>query len=56
MFDGDDQTIELQYLWGEMPSGNEWVISSSGHHMFVKFGVDLYSSVPGFHAKIHFGT
>ena len=56
LFDGDDQKVqELQRLYGEKSSDYEWVISSSGHHMFVKFDVG-YSSSSGFLAKIHFGT
>ena len=38
-----------------MSSGYKWVISSSGHHMFIKFVVDLYDYGPGFLANFHFG-
>ena len=38
-----------------MSSGYKWVISSSGHHMFIKFVVDLYNYGPGFLANFHFG-
>ena len=55
MFDGDDQKIRLQDLYGEMSSGYKWVISSSAHHMFIKFVVDLYNYDPGFLANFHFG-
>ena len=55
MFDGDDQKIRLQDLYGEMSSVHKWVISSSGHHMFIKFVVDLYNYGPGFLANFHFG-
>ena len=39
-----------------MLNGNEWVISSSGHHMFVSFVIPHSNSVPGFLAKIHYGN
>ena len=38
-----------------MPNSDKWVISSSGHHMFVAFKVDIIVSAPGFIAKIHQG-
>ena len=55
MFDGVcDQTKELQKLSGSMSNDVKWIISSSGHYMFVRFGVgDLASN--GFFAKIHYG-
>ena len=37
-----------------MPNDDKWVISSSGHHMFVSFSKSLVSK-PGFLAKIHHG-
>ena len=39
-----------------MPNDEKWVISSSGHHMFVNFNVDYLVSRPGFTAKIHHGN
>ena len=39
-----------------MPNDDKWVISSSGHHMFVSFNVDILVSRPGFIAKIHYGN
>ena len=39
-----------------MPQDDKWVISSSGHHMFVSFNVGPYNSRPGFLAKIHYGN
>ena len=37
-----------------MPDDDKWVFSSSGHHMFVSFSVDIF--VPSiFTAKIHQG-
>ena len=39
-----------------MPNDDKWVISSSGHHMFVSFNVNILVSRPGFLAKIHYGT
>ena len=38
-----------------MTYDEKWVISSSGHHMFVSFNVYIFESNPGFLAKIHFG-
>ena len=35
---------------------DKWVISSSGHHMFVSFNVGHKYSEPGFLAKIHYGN
>ena len=39
-----------------MPNDDKWVISSSGHHMFVSFSVAYLVSDPGFFAKIHYGN
>ena len=40
-----------------MPNDDKWVISSSGHHMFVSFTVaEIVVSKPGFLAKIHYGN
>ena len=39
-----------------MPNDDKWVISSSGHHMFVSFSVYILVSQPGFTAKIHYGN
>ena len=40
-----------------MSDDDKWVISSSGHHMFVSFNVGfLNSRRPGFSAKIHYGN
>ena len=38
-----------------MPNDDKWVISSSGHHMFVSFIIGDLVSKPGFLAKIHYG-
>ena len=38
-----------------MPNDDKWVSSSSGHHMFVRFNVDIHDP-PGFIAKIHYGN
>ena len=57
LYDGTcEQTKELEKLTGTMPNDDKWVISSSGHHMFVSFSVDGLSSRPGFLAKIHYGN
>ena len=57
MYDGTcDQTKELEKLTGIMPNDDKWVISSSGHHMFVSFNVALLISHPGFTAKIYQGN
>ena len=54
LYDGTcDQTKELKTLTGM--KNDKWVISSSGHHMFVSFTVDDLASFPGFLAKIHYG-
>ena len=56
LYDGTcDQTKELETLSGTMPNDDKWVISSSGHHMFVSFNVWTISR-PGFIAKIHYGN
>ena len=39
-----------------MPNDDKWVISSSGHHMFVSFSLDIFVSNPGFLAKVHYGN
>ena len=39
-----------------MPNDDKWVISSSGHHMFVGFNVRIFVSEPGFTARIHYGN
>ena len=43
-----------------MPQDDKWVISSSGHHMFVSFKFFDQSvskkAIPGFIAKIHYGN
>ena len=51
-----DQTKKLKTLTGIMPNDDKWVISSSGHHMFVTFNVRIVESYPGFLAKIYYGT
>ena len=57
LFDGTcDQTKELKTLSRKMTNDDEWVISSSGHHMFVSFNVDILVSDPGFLATIHYGN
>ena len=39
-----------------MSNYDKWVISSSGHHMFVSCNVGIKYSRPGFIAKIHYGN
>ena len=57
MYDGTcDQTKELETLSGKMSNDDKWVISSSGHHMFVSFNVGSKVPYPGFLAKIHYGN
>ena len=59
LYDGIcDQTNNLEKLSGAMPNNDKWVISSSGHHMFVSFSDSDYFLIsrPGFTAKIHFGN
>ena len=57
LFDGTcDQTKELETLSGRMPNDDKWVISSSGHHMFVSFVIGTFNSWPGFIATIHYGN
>ena len=58
LYDGTcDQTKELETLSGTMSNDEKWIISTSGHHMFVIFSKSRYyeSLYPGFHAKIHHG-
>ena len=56
LYDGTcDQTKELETFYGIMSNDDKWVISSSGHHMFVSFDTNILESVPGFLAKIHQG-
>ena len=56
MFDGScDQTKELKTLYGAMSNDDKWIISSSGRYMFVRFAVDVFSSIR-FLAKIHNGN
>ena len=57
LFDGIcDQTKELETLSGSMSNDVKWIISSTERYMFVRFGVDRWSSSPGFLAKIHYGN
>ena len=57
LYDGTcDQTKELETLTRTMSDDDKWVISSSGHHMFVSFSVSFVESRPGFTAKIHYGN
>ena len=57
LFDGVcEQTKELIYYSDPKPDDVQWIISSSGHYMFVRFyGKDISDSSTGFHAKIHYG-
>ena len=59
IYDGTcDQTKELETLSGTMSNEDKWIISSSGHHMFVSFTKSQYfwgPSKPGFLANIHYG-
>ena len=57
IFDGVcDQTKELQTLYGSMSNDVKWIISSSGHNMFVRFALDIFVSSTGFLAKINYGN
>ena len=68
LFDGVcDKKKELQTLSGLMSNETKWIISSSGHYMFVRLsdlnsdlefdlGQSDYSSSTGFLANIHYGT
>ena len=45
LFDGVcDQTKELQTLYGSMSNDVKWIISSSGHYMFVRFDRNIIMS------------
>ena len=58
LYDGTcDQNKKLATLTEKMPNDDKWIISTSGHHMFVIFSKSQYyrSFNPGFHAKIHHG-
>ena len=55
LFDGRcDQVKKLQILSGSMSNDTKWIISSSGHYMFVRFAAEVDGSI-GFLAKIHYG-
>ena len=59
LYDGTcDQTKELVTLSGIMSlsTDEKWVMSSSGHHMFVSLTLDYSNSIPGFTSKIHHGN
>ena len=68
LFDGVcDQTKELSTLYSFMSNDVKWIISSSGHYMFVRLsdlnpdlefdlGQSDYSSSTGFSANIHYGN
>ena len=68
LFDGVcDQTKELSTLHSFMSNDVKWIISSSGHNMFVRLsdlnpdlqfdlGQSDYSSSTGFSANIHYGN
>ena len=67
LFDGVcDQTKELSTLYNFMSNDVKWIISSSGHYMFVRLsdlnpdlefdlGQSDYSLSTGFSANIHYG-
>ena len=57
LYDGTcDQNKKLATLTEKMPNDDKWIISTSGHHMFVIFSTGYYRHFnPGFHAKIHHG-
>ena len=57
LFDGVcDQTKKLQTLYNSMPNTERWIISSSGHNMFVRFATrHSFLSSTGFSANIHYG-
>ena len=58
LFDGVcDQAKKLQILSGSMSNDAKWIISSSGHYMFVRFAVDIFAfESTKFLAKIHYGN
>ena len=57
LFDGVcDQTKELQTLSGSMSNDANWIISSSGRYMFVRFAVDMFWPTTVFLANIHYGN
>ena len=57
LYDGIcEQTKQLEKLSGTMSDDDKWVITSSVHHMFVSFIVDILVSEPGFTARIHYGN
>ena len=57
MFDGIcDQTRELKTVSGKMPDNDQWVISTSGRHMFVDLVVESAGSHPGMSANFYFGN
>ena len=57
LYDGTcDLTKKLKILTEKMSNDEKWVISASGHHMFVSFNVGILESEPGFLAKMHYGN
>ena len=58
LYDGTcDQNKKLATLTEKMPNDDKWIISTSGHHMFVIFSKSQYfgQSKQGFLANIHYG-
>ena len=59
LYDGVcDQTKELPTLSVSMSNDIKWIISSSGHYIFMRFAtaVAAADSSTGFLAKIHYGN
>ena len=57
LYDGTcDQTKELKQLLRKMYKDDKWVISSTGHNMFVSYSPGFQMPNPGFLAKIHYGN
>ena len=56
LFDGVcDQAKRLQTLYGSMSNNVKWIISSSGHNMFVRFSASGPSPI-GYSANILYGN
>ena len=51
-----DSTKKIDTLTGKMNEMEDnWVLSSSGRHMFIRFIVGSKNPYPGFYANIHYG-
>lgn len=51
-----ESSKEIDTLTGKMNEMEDnWALSSSGRHMFIRFSVGSFYPYPGFYANIHHG-